>query len=160
MMEPRIIREIFLGTEQPKISEIINNRLFLGNANHAIRKNVLKVLGIKRIVNISEDLPCSFPDDFEYCHIKIDDHPSANIYGYLDQIYDFIESSPGPVFVHCRMGISRSSSAVIAYVGRKFKLDYDVAYDVVKRRRQCISPNQGFREQLKMYLKLKKYTDK
>lgn len=152
-MEPRTIRQVFLGTEQPKISEIINDKLFLGNANHAVGKTILKVLGVKRIINITDDLPCCFPDDFEYYHIKIDDRPSENIYEYLDHAYEFIEGSPGPVFVHCRMGISRSSSIVIAYIGRKFKLDYDVAYDVVKRRRQCISPNRGFREQLRRYLK-------
>lgn len=152
MFESSVIRQVFLGTSQTSISEIINGRLYLGNMSHSLSRAILKALGIKRIVNISQDIACSFPDDFEYYHIKIDDHPKENIYGYLDDAYHFIESSPGPVFVHCRMGISRSSSIVIAYIGKKFNLPYEQVYEIVKHRRHCISPNHGFKAQLKKYL--------
>jgi len=151
-MDLSTIRRIFVGSDQSTISEIINDRLFLGNISHSLSKTVLKILGVRRIINISQEIPCSFPDEFEYYHIKISDHPKENLYKYFDEVCQFIESSPGPVFVHCRMGISRSSSIVIAYIGKKFNMSFEKVYEIVKHRRHCISPNHGFKDQLKKYL--------
>lgn len=151
-MDLSTIRRLFVGSDQSTISEIINDRLFLGNISHSLSKTVLKILGVRRIINISQEIPCSFPDEFEYYHIKISDNPKENLYKYFDEAYQFIESSPGPVFVHCRMGISRSSSIVIAYIGKKFNMSFEKVYEIVKHRRHCISPNHGFKGQLKKYL--------
>lgn len=151
-MDLSTIRRLFVGSDQSTISEIINDRLFLGNISHSLSKTILKILGVRRIINISQEIPCSFPDEFEYYHIKISDNPKENLYKYFDEAYQFIESSPGPVFVHCRMGISRSSSIVIAYIGKKFNMSFEKVYEIVKHRRHCISPNHGFKDQLKKYL--------
>lgn len=40
-------------------------------------------------------------------------------------------------------GISRSATVVIAYIMKKEKMNYDQAYDWVKRRRPVIRPNPG-----------------
>ncbi|KAG0416073.1 hypothetical protein HPB47_006749, partial [Ixodes persulcatus] len=55
------------------------------------------------------------------------------------------------VLVHCKMGISRSASVVIAYVMKAYDLDLDQALEFVKRRRSCIKPNSGFLKQLETY---------
>jgi protein-tyrosine phosphatase len=49
------------------------------------------------------------------------------------------------------MGKSRSSSVVIAYVMLKKKINYEEAFNFVKSKRDCISPNSGFVAQLKEF---------
>lgn len=57
----------------------------------------------------------------------------------------------GNVLVHCRMGISRSATLVIAYIMRKYKCGYEKAFNKVKDRRKIVNPNSGFVIQLKKY---------
>lgn len=55
------------------------------------------------------------------------------------------------VLVHCKMGISRSASVVIAYAMKAFNMSLDEAVAAVKKKRSCIKPNQAFCAQLKTY---------
>lgn len=55
------------------------------------------------------------------------------------------------VLVHCKMGISRSGSTVIAYAMKQQRWPLDVALAYVKERRSIIKPNEGFMKQLQTY---------
>lgn len=52
------------------------------------------------------------------------------------------------VIVHCIMGISRSSSMIIAYLMSSYKLRYQEALKKVKAVRSIVKPNDGFVKQL------------
>ena len=49
------------------------------------------------------------------------------------------------MLIHCAYGVSRSPSIVIAYLMKKYKIDFDEAEHFVKRKRPEIRPNEGFR---------------
>ncbi|KAI5120460.1 hypothetical protein M0805_008507 [Coniferiporia weirii] len=53
------------------------------------------------------------------------------------------------VLVHCQQGISRSPAIVLAFLMRERALSYDAALQVVKTRRKCIKPNEGFERTLR-----------
>lgn len=55
------------------------------------------------------------------------------------------------VLVHCKMGISRSASVVIAYAMKAFNMSLEEALSLVKKKRSCIKPNKAFCGQLKTY---------
>jgi hypothetical protein len=55
------------------------------------------------------------------------------------------------VLVHWAMGMSRSATMVIMYLMRKFELGWDIAFDIVKERREIIDPNEGFIKALQTY---------
>lgn len=57
----------------------------------------------------------------------------------------------GKVLVHCKMGISRSASVVIAYAMKAYHLTLAEASQLVKTKRSCIKPNNAFALQLKTY---------
>ena len=63
-----------------------------------------------------------------------------------------LHSVQRPVFlVHCNLGISRSSSVIIAYLISKFNLCLHAAFKYVKDKRVQIAPNYSFLRQLKQF---------
>ena len=55
------------------------------------------------------------------------------------------------VLVHCKMGISRSASCVMAYAMKALGLSLEEARAVVKGKRAQVKPNHAFQTQLKIY---------
>lgn len=48
-------------------------------------------------------------------------------------------------------GVSRSATIVIAYIMKKHKLKFDKAFERVKLKRNLVSPNYGFIQQLRLF---------
>ena len=61
---------------------------------------------------------------------------------------DSIRDKNGCTFVHCHAGISRSATICIAYIMKSMQMDLAGAYEFVKEKRPCISPNLHFMGQL------------
>lgn len=55
------------------------------------------------------------------------------------------------VLVHCKMGVSRSASTVIAYAMKEYEWTLEQALKHVKERRSIVQPNAGFMRQLQTY---------
>lgn len=53
--------------------------------------------------------------------------------------------------VHCKMGISRSGSTVVAYAMKQQHWPLDAALAYVKERRSIVKPNEAFMKQLQTY---------
>lgn len=83
--------------------------------------------------------------------ISFADSPESNMLPVFDETYDFIEHTTDAILVHCREGVSRSTTIVIAYLMKKFGVSYQKAYEFVKKKRSIAEPNSGFKEQLKQY---------
>lgn len=61
---------------------------------------------------------------------------------------DGVKASGGRVLVHCHAGVSRSATVCMAYVMKTLDFDLRSAYDYVKTKRHCVSPNLHFMGQL------------
>ena len=55
------------------------------------------------------------------------------------------------VFVHCAQGVSRSSTIVIAYLMKRYQWNLIKSMQFVANKRDCILPNPGFMQQLKLF---------
>ena len=103
---------------------------------------------VTHILNITKDAP--FPDSINannQFRLAIDDVPDADISSQLIDAIDFIRGAietGGKVYVHCAMGVSRSSTVVIAYRMKILNESLRDAFDYVKACREVISPNKGF----------------
>ncbi|KAK1804163.1 hypothetical protein P4O66_020208 [Electrophorus voltai] len=125
--------------------------LYLGSAYHASRKDMLDMLGITALINVSSNCPNHFEDHFQYKSIPVEDNHKADISSWFNEAIEFIDSvrnKGGRVFVHCLAGISRSATICLAYLMRTNQVRLDEAFEFVKQRRSIISPNFSFMGQL------------
>ncbi|XP_020784081.1 dual specificity protein phosphatase 1 [Boleophthalmus pectinirostris] len=125
--------------------------LYLGSAYHASRKDMLDMLGITALINVSANCPNHFEDSYQYKSIPVEDNHKADISSWFNEAIEFIDSirnKGGRVFVHCQAGISRSATICLAYLMRTNRVKLDEAFEFVKQRRSIISPNFSFMGQL------------
>lgn len=123
--------------------------LFLGNAHDAVNYDTLRKKGIHCILNTTKevDTPEAEEKGFQYLKLNLEDNSDTPIAEYFEQTHQFIEdarSRSQGVLVHCRRGISRSATIVIAYVMRYSQKNFEEAFDYVKEKRDIINPNLGF----------------
>jgi protein-tyrosine phosphatase len=106
------------GPQKP--SMIIEGFLYHGSLGHARNMDLLKELQIQHILNVCETpLEKDIAEQFNILWINIDDEPDADICQHFDTTNSFLqacEQKGAKVLVHCQMGISRSSSIVLAYL--------------------------------------------
>ncbi len=128
--------------------------LYLGNWENSKDLDHLQKIGITHICNMAKEIKHEHDPRFKYLEISLEDVIDENISKYFDITNEHIDNvlkQNEKILVHCIMGISRSTTIVIAYLMNHFKLSLHEAYDFVKEKRPIISPNVGFINQLKDY---------
>jgi len=134
-------------------NQIITN-LFLGGVNAALQTQVLKDQGIRAVVCCLRELEfptCDFGKDLEYYRVDVEDMGCEPIELFWPEATEFIHSwiSHGqPVLVHCRAGVSRSASTVIAYLVKYQNYSLHDAFILARERRPVVTPNIGFMQKL------------
>ena len=161
-------------------SVIISDKLFLGDARQAINSSVIYDLGITHIVNVTKAAPNQFEnvenmqsikdnmlpsiyshfDSNPVKYLKLDllDEANVSIQKHFDEAISFLDNamsgdSNNRILIHCQMGISRSSTILIAFLMQYKQWTLVTAYEHVKNCRSKICPNDGFLEQLERYEK-------
>lgn len=135
--------------------------LYLGSVDaYKDDKFMGKISAIVSITRISTDefgLPPHISVKYgNHLDICLPDHEDANIVQHFDESYTFITNhilEGHAVFVHCAAGISRSATLVAAYLMRANKWTAYAALSLIKEKRPCIRPNDGFLEQLLFFEK-------
>ena len=133
----------------------IFNWLYLGSYRNACNFKDLKDLKINYILNCaSECEDKNLTSEINYYHAKIDDFPYFQLNPYLDKTNSFINKaklSGGNILIHCQLGISRSTSCLIAYMIKYLNYSTLSALQFIKKFRPNVMPNFGFLQQLKNY---------
>ena len=76
---------------------------------------------------------------------------STYLVPHFDETYKFIKEAKdqnGTVLVHCKMGMSRSASSVIAFLMKEYGMNNEEALEKVKKARPIVQPNDSFARQL------------
>lgn len=132
-------------------SLILENQLYLGRGEQATNAKIVSDLKLTHVINIGSEHASPFTDRIQYLNIKLDDNPSSDLKIYFLKACQFLSdalSTGGRILVHCNLGVSRSSTIVIAYLMKSKQWTLKVAHDYVRDRRTCIRPNRGFLQQL------------
>ena len=133
----------------------IFNWLYLGSYRNASDVKDLQNLKINYILNCA--IECenkNLPSDINVFHAKINDYPYFQISSYFEKTNSFINKaklSGGNILIHCQLGISRSTTCLIAYMIKYLGYTTLSALQHIKRKRPQVMPNFGFIHQLKNY---------
>ncbi|XP_041520132.1 protein phosphatase Slingshot homolog 2 isoform X1 [Microtus oregoni] len=132
----------------------IFEHVFLGSEWNASNLEDLQNRGVRYILNVTREIDNFFPGVFEYHNIRVYDEEATDLLAYWNDTYKFISKAKkhgSKCLVHCKMGVSRSASTVIAYAMKEYGWSLDRAYDYVKERRTVTKPNPSFMRQLEEY---------
>ena len=101
-------------------SIIIDDFLYHGNFDHASNINLLNELNIRHIISLCD---CSLGqivmEKFNVLRINVTDELKVNIKEHFDKTNQFLyncKQKNEKTLVHCQMGISRSSTIILAYL--------------------------------------------
>ncbi|KAI5103666.1 hypothetical protein C0J45_7247 [Silurus meridionalis] len=133
--------------------------IYIGDQYAAKDKSLLKALNISHVLNAAHgkykvNTGESFYSgtNITYHGVEASDTHSFDISAYFYSAAEFIKSAVstpgGKVLVHCAMGLSRSSTLVLAYLMIEEKMTLAEAISAVAPHRN-ICPNPGFLEQLR-----------
>ncbi|EPS36658.1 hypothetical protein H072_9788 [Dactylellina haptotyla CBS 200.50] len=163
---PRIRR-----LNNPPISKI-EDGLYLGDIHSSYTPTILKEHKISSVVSlIVGDLGVwntkwskALVPEGRHLYIPTEDNMTHDILVDMARICDHVDNCryrqqpsgsdtdtpTGNVLVHCAQGISRSATAVVAYLMRTYKWTFVEALAFVKERRR-VYPNKNFQEQLRVW---------
>ncbi|KPJ06104.1 Protein phosphatase Slingshot [Papilio machaon] len=132
----------------------IFDHVYLGSEWNASNLEELQRNGVRHILNVTREIDNFFPGMFDYLNIRVYDDDKTDLLKHWDNTFKYINKARNEgskVLVHCKMGISRSASVVIAYAMKAFNWNFDKALKHVKAKRNCIKPNTNFLNQLETY---------
>lgn len=174
-IQPRILqasprwRGDFLSISEPQWLSRIDGSLpsrilpymYLGNLGHANNPELLRELGITRILSVGESI--SWPEDLKkklnwsndnlLSVDRVQDNGVDPLWNEFDRCLKFIERGKldgTATLVHCRVGVSRSATICIAEVMNELGLSFPRAYCFVRARRLnvIIQPHLRFTYEL------------
>ena len=114
----------------------------------------LKARGITRVLQLGQpsEMCPTHSEELEYMCILVEDRDDADLVRMLVEqgAFAYIREgiAIGSVLVHCQLGMSRSASAVIAYLMVQDSLTLWEALLCTIRGRKSVNPNPGFCRQL------------
>ncbi|KAJ0180552.1 hypothetical protein K1T71_003956 [Dendrolimus kikuchii] len=132
----------------------IFDHVYLGSEWNASNLEELQRNGVRHILNVTREIDNFFPGMFDYLNIRVYDDDKTDLLKHWDNTFKYINKARNEgskVLVHCKMGISRSASVVIAYAMKAFSWNFEKALKHVKAKRSCIKPNTNFLNQLETY---------
>jgi hypothetical protein len=133
----------------------ITDDLFLGQGRTTAYVDILIKLGITHIVSIGRTphQPVIMGPFYKFELENAKDIDRENLSTHFPAIFNFIRkalSEGGRVYCHCEMSVSRGPTVMIAFLrANGYCNSLQSAYDYVKQRRPWISPNEGFKQQLR-----------
>ncbi|KAJ1729724.1 hypothetical protein LPJ61_003386 [Coemansia biformis] len=140
--------------------QLIMPYLYLGSERNVAAAQ-LRGRGVTSVVNVAQEVGRGDGGDVNvgsghvvrYRHYRWD-HGEADVARHFEECFAFIDGARQRhegVLVHCQLGVSRSASLVIAYAMRTMDMGFATAYDYVRLRAPCISPNLSLISQLCEY---------
>lgn len=114
----------------------------------------MRAYSVRHILNVTREIDNFFPGLFDYYNVRVYDDEKTDLLKHWDNTFRYISRAKmegSKVLVHCKMGISRSASVVVAYAMKAYDWDFGKAIQHVKEKRNCIKPNKAFVSQLETY---------
>jgi serine/threonine/tyrosine-interacting-like protein 1 len=125
---------------------------FVGTGHQATDWKIVRDLKLTHIINISVEHQCVFRDKIQYLHLELEDEEHVALCDRFAETNQFmataLDDPTSRILVHCNLGISRSSSVILAYLMKTFHAALFEAFKFLRHRRPIVCPNLGFLQQL------------
>ena len=129
----------------------ITDKVYIGDLISARDEENLLKNNIKAVLScIGSSSPKYQNQSIQQKILDINNSEKTSIIQYFKEALKFIDGSE-KVLVHCKNGISRSVTLVIAYFMWKNKLTYEESIQMVHEHRYLCGPNFGFKKQLLIF---------
>lgn len=139
----------------------IEKNLYLGDLGSL---KECKSFGIDIIVttlHFKPTLPTNIDTEIQHIYFPALDEDDFEISKYFNEFICIIETNANKkILVHCYSGMSRSATLIASYFVYKFvmkkklkKSSVENVIKYIKKKRQCVSPNVGFINQLETFRK-------
>lgn len=129
---------------------ILPEFLYVGAQDSVDERNINEHF-ITHILSVGIEVPV-VQADVQHCFVPCLDLPETslvtNVLPFSNSFLEQVKRSNGRVLVHCNAGVSRSASVVIGYLIAHERMSYADALALVRRKRPCCRPNDGFAKQL------------
>uniref|UniRef100_A0A671XFJ4 Protein phosphatase Slingshot homolog 1 n=1 Tax=Sparus aurata TaxID=8175 RepID=A0A671XFJ4_SPAAU len=149
-----IDNEMLLILGQMDKATLIFDHVYLGSEWNASNLEELRDCGVGYILNVTREIDNFFPGMFSYHNVRVYDEEATDLLAHWNDTYNFIvkaKKNNSKCLVHCKMGVSRSASTVIAYAMKEYGWSLEKAYNFVKQKRSIAQPNAAFMRQLAEY---------
>nr|XP_046231708.1 protein phosphatase Slingshot homolog 1 isoform X2 [Scatophagus argus] len=149
-----IDNEMLLILGQMDKATLIFEHVYLGSEWNASNLEELRDCGVGYILNVTREIDNFFPGMFSYHNVRVYDEEATDLLAHWNDTYNFIvkaKKNNSKCLVHCKMGVSRSASTVIAYAMKEYGWSLEKAYNFVKQKRSIAQPNAAFMRQLAEY---------
>lgn len=134
------------------MDRIIRN-FYIGDEEDSRNLELLRKNKIRCIVNCTKNVPNHFPGIFWYFNIPLED-PDPNISNYFGAILNqFSLMQNFPVLVHCRVGKSRSVTALTYFLSSVLDLPWEFVVEKIKEARPIAEPHIIFQQILSKHCK-------
>ncbi|CAI9723825.1 threonine tyrosine-interacting 1 [Octopus vulgaris] len=135
-----------LDTLQLYPYEIIPKKLYLCKSSLASQAYVIKDLKLTAFLNCTEDV-LPMPQIQNVYHVPESDNDTTNLYKYFQECCEFIDANE-ITLAFSVLGISRSTTILVAYIMYSTQMSLAEAYDFIQKRCHFIRPNRNFIHQL------------
>jgi protein tyrosine phosphatase (PTP) superfamily phosphohydrolase (DUF442 family) len=130
----------------------IRDKLYMSGYHSAKDLNALKNEGITHVINLTSSHCANLHEgSLSYSNFELADNSNFDLQPHLQRIVGTIKAKMEggeKVLVHCKMGVSRAPSIVIAYLILEEKMGYERAFGQVFKVNRKIAPNFGYLMQL------------
>lgn len=130
----------------------VTDQLYISGYKFASNLSRLQQHGITHVLNMSCEYDNAFPDKFTYMHIPAKDTPTERLGPWFYDIAAFIakaKKSDGITLVYCQLGVSRSSTALLASLIINNEFQLSSAFKLLKNAAPNIEPNPTFLKELR-----------
>jgi dual specificity phosphatase 12 len=161
---PAAPKEVYEPVTLENCDQIIPG-LFLGAVTAASDRERLVAAGIRAVVCCCREMEYrtrEFHQDIAYYRVDVEDVSREPIEEFFPEATEFIHSwlsREQKVLVHCRAGVSRSASVVLAYLVEYLKYSLHDAIFLARSHRPVVTPNLGFMSKLIEYEEEKRGTE-
>lgn len=148
-----MVDKIYYFFGQPSlIIENENIKIYLGSGYNAANYDVLDGLKITHIINVTDEIPNYYQEDFKYLKIPIFDNTEGSLQASFPAIDEFIDNNQEKkiLLVHCYQGASRSASVVLYLLIKYFNYNLEEAQLFLNEKHPIVNININFIHELEM----------